>query len=278
MTIRTTTRTALAAIAALTLAATAACSATAATSAAGGAGTAVSVTDPGLDTADGQAVQARSAGYTADVPQQTSGQRVITVTATGTATGTPDTLTVQLGVQTRAKTAAAALKDNNAKAAALIASLTKQGIAKKDLATSDLSIYPSYNDNGTTVTGYEVTNTVTATLRDVGKAGSVIDAAASAAGDAIRLNQVGFSFNDDTSLRAAARADAVKQALAQARQLASAAGVALGPVLSITEDGTSSGPQPLVSRGVPAAADASMPVLAGEGQLAITVQVVVSIG
>src|SRR5690606_37792220 len=121
-------------------------------------------------------------------------------------------------------------------------------------------------------------NTVTATLRNVDKAGAVIDAAARAAGDAIRLNQVGFSFDDDTALRAAARADAVKNAMAQAKQLAAAAGVAVGPVLSITEDVVMPGPQPLPARLEAADAGAAMPVLAGEGQLTITVQVVVSIG
>jgi uncharacterized protein YggE len=275
MTIRTTTRAALAAIGALALVATAACSAP---SASGAADAGVSITDPGLDSAVGQTAQARGAAFVTDTPALAPGQRAITVTATGTATGTPDTLTVQLGVQTEAKTAGAALDANNTKAAALIAALTKQGIAKKDLATSDLAIYPTYSENGTAITGYQVTNTVTATLRNVDKAGAVIDAAARAAGDAIRLNQVGFSFDDDTALRAAARADAVKQALAQAKQLASAAGVAVGPIQSITEDVVTPGPQPLPARYAAADSGASMPVLAGEGQLAITVQVVVSIG
>lgn len=275
MTIRTTTRAALAAMGALVLVATAACSTPAADSA---GGTPVSITDPALDSSGGSAAQARTAAFVADTPGVAAGQRVITVTATGTATGTPDTLTVQLGVQTQAKTAGAALSANNTKATALIAALSKQGIAKKDLATSDLAIYPTYSENGTTVTGYQVTNTVTATLRNVDRAGAVIDAAARAAGDAIRLNQVGFSFDDETALRAAARADAVKQALAQAKQLASAAGVALGPIQSITEDNVVSGPQPLIERAGAADSGASMPVLSGQGQLAITVQVVVSIG
>lgn len=275
MTIRTIIRAALAAIGALTLVATAACS-TPATS--GTEGTGAVITDPGLDTATGHNAQARGAAFVTDTPSLALGQRAITVTATGTATGTPDTLTVQLGVQTQAKTAAAALDANNTKATALIAALTKQGIAKKDLATSDLAIYPTYSENGTAITGYQVTNTVTATLRNVDKAGAVIDAAARAAGDAIRLNQVGFSFDDDTALRAAARADAVKNAMAQAKQLAAAAGVAVGPVLSITEDVVMPGPQPLPARLEAADAGAAMPVLAGEGQLTITVQVVVSIG
>lgn len=219
----------------------------------------------------------RPVALTTDVPA-TSASRTITVTATGSATGAPDTLTVQLGVQTQARTAGVALKENNTKANALIAALTGQGIAKKDLATSDLSIYPSYDSNGTTITGYQVSNTVTATLRDVAKAGSVIDTAAKAVGDAIRLNQVGFSYDDDSALRAEARTDAVKQAMAQAKQLADAAGLTLGPVVSISEDTGASEPQPVFARAAADASGAAMPVLPGEGQLTVSVKVVISIG
>lgn len=291
---RIITRAAIAAIGALTLVATAACSAPAADSAVDSGG--ITVTDPAPDAAAGPTAAVglnvaagtspavgyqapvRSAGFVTDAPALAPGQRAISVTATGTATGTPDTLTVQFGVQTQAKTAGAALTANNTKATALIAAITKQGVAKKDLATSDLAIYPTYSDNGSTITGYQVTNTVTATLREVSKAGAVIDAAARAAGDAIRLNQVGFSFDDETTLRAAARADAVKQGLAQAKQLATAAGVTLGPILSISEDSGVSVPQPMLERAAAGDTGASMPVLSGQGQLTVTVQMVVSIG
>lgn len=270
MHVRTVCRTALAALAGTALAITAACSAS-------------TGADIRTDSAAAGNVQGavQPVAFTTDTPGSTqAAQRTIMVTATGTATGTPDTLTVQLGVQTQAKTAGAALSDNNTKAQKLIASLHSQGVDKKDITTSDLSIYPTYNDSGNTITGYQVSNTVSATLRHVDKAGAVIDAAARAVGDAIRLNQVGFSFDDDSSLRATARANAVKQAMTQAKQLADAAGVAIGGVVSITEGGNDSGPQPFYPQAMAdsAASGASMPVVAGEGQLAITVQVVVSIG
>lgn len=257
---------------------TAACTANAAQGDTG-AGAPAGQISQNVDTGSGKVA---AAAYTADTNTPsgaTINQPSITATATGIVSGTPDVLTVQLGVQTQAKTASEALTENNKKAAELIATLAAQGVDKKDVSTSDLSIYPSYNDKGSEITGYQVSNSVTAVLRDVAKAGSVIDAAARAAGDAIRLNQIGFSFADDSELRAQARANAVKDALAQAKQMADAAGVSLGPILSISENATMNTPQPMFSMaGAADSARASMPVVSGEQQLAVSVQVVVGIG
>lgn len=265
----------IALLGAAALAVTAACSAPATADAASGSGLAAN----GQAAASGNALQA--AALTTDTngtAQPGTNQRTVTATGVGIVTGTPDILTVQLGVQTQAKAAGDALTDNNKKAADLIETLTAQGVDEKDIATSDLSIYPSYNSNGTTITGYQVTNTVTATLRAVDKAGAVIDAAARAAGDAIRLNQVAFSFADDSELRAQARASAVQQALAQAKQMADAASVSLGPVLGISENAVINSPQPMWAMADAAGAAESMPVQSGQQQLAVSVQVIVAIG
>src|SRR4029079_17421110 len=127
-------------------------------------------------------------------------------------------------------------------------------------------------------TGYQVTNMVTAKLRDIGKAGAVIDAAGKSAGDAIRVQQLSFAIDDDSAARTAARADAVKRAQAQAKQLADAAGVGLGAIHSITE---TAAPDPIVYPAM-AAADsaagaASVPIEAGSVQLSVSVQVVYEI-
>jgi hypothetical protein len=123
----------------------------------------------------------------------------------GTATGVPDTLDLVLGVQTTAATAAAALDSDNAKANALINSLMKAGVAKKDIQTRQLDIQPVYAPKSQTITGYQVTNTVRATMRALSSAGAAIDAAARAAGNAVRVEQLTFSIGDQSKLLAAAR-------------------------------------------------------------------------
>ena len=209
-------------------------------------------------------------------PGSASNSRMIVVRAVGKVTGTPDTVTIDIGVQTQASSASKALEDNNAKANAVIGVLKGKGIAPADLQTSELTVNPTYDSNGTAITGYQVTNSLTATLHDVAKAGAIIDAAQAAAGDAARIDSLTFSIGDGSSLRAAARADAVKQATAAANQLATAAGVALGEVLSITEDPQTDTPQP-VYQAADAAASGAVPIQAGSQDLTVTVEVVFAI-
>lgn len=200
----------------------------------------------------------------------------ITARGVGTVTGTPDTVTVVLGVQTRGPSAQGALDDNSGRASALIGVLTGRGVAPTDLRTSQLSIYPTYADSSGRITGYEVTNQVTATMHDITAAGALIDAAAEAAGDAVRVQQLDFSIDDDSAPKAQARADAVRRAMAQARQMAEAAGVRLGPVRTISEVPTDQ-PRPLSFDASSVAESAAVPLQPGTEELTVQVEVVYGI-
>jgi uncharacterized protein YggE len=200
----------------------------------------------------------------------------VTTRGVGTVRGAPDTLTVALGVQTRAASAAAALADNSTRTTGLLDVLRGRGVADADLRTSRLSINPTYDQNGS-ITGYEVTNEVTATVRDIAGAGALVDAAAQATGDAARVERIAFAVDDDAEPRARARADAVRQAVTQARQLADAAGVTLGPILSITEVTAGEPPQP-AARDSAVAASAAVPVEPGTQDVSVTVEVVHAVG
>lgn len=201
----------------------------------------------------------------------------ISARGVGTVPGTPDTLTVVLGVSTRGPAAVGALEDNTVQATALIEVLRGSGVAEEDLRTSGLSIYPTYSDTGR-VTGYEVSNQVTATLRDLAGAGALIDAAAQAAGDAVRIQQVSFSLDDDAVQRTAARADAVRRAEAQIAEMAEAARVSPGGLLSITELPADAPPQPFAEGAAFAQDAASVPLLPGTQEISVTVEVVRAVG
>ncbi len=198
----------------------------------------------------------------------------ITTRGLGTVTRTPDTVTVVIGVQTRGQSAKGALDANTGKATALIDVLKSKGVAAADLQTSQLSINPTSDSATGRITGYEVTNQVTAKLRDIGAAGGLIDAAGEAAGDAVRLQQLSFSIDDDSASRAQARANAVRQAQAHAKQMADAAGVTLGRIRSITEVPVGP-PSPLGREG--AAAASPVPIEPGTQELAVMVEVVYAI-
>jgi uncharacterized protein YggE len=219
---------------------------------------------------------AAGAALTAATSTGTTGP-TINVAGHGEVDGTPDVMTVTMGVQTADPSAQAALQHNNERAAALIASFKSHGVADKDIQTVDLNVSPTFDDHFH-VTGYSASNTVTAKLHDLSKAGSVIDAAAVSAGEDVRLQGVSFSIDNTSSLVAKARADAVKDAVAQAKQLAAAAGVTLGPIRTIDDTGTIL-PQPLhqsfndAAGGTPA----SVPVEPGSQQLSVDVTVVFDI-
>ncbi|MGZ4689765.1 MAG: SIMPL domain-containing protein [Acidimicrobiia bacterium] len=202
--------------------------------------------------------------------------RTITGTATGKVEGVPDTLTVTLGVESQAPSAQAALAQNADRSTRVIASLKASGVAPKDLQTTQLSLNPTFDQRGR-ITGYAVSNLVTAKVHDVVNAGKVVDAAAAQAGNDIRVEGVALSIEDTGALVAAARADAVTRARAQARQLARAADVRLGPVQKITERQPTS--PPLVSNRFAAdVAQASTPIEPGSQELTVDVTVVFRIG
>ena len=168
--------------------------------------------------------------------------RTITVTATGLVRGAPDVLELTVGVSTRARTAVEALSRNSTLARKVIEVVKSAGVDDNDVQTSFFSVAPVFDEDNQNLQGYSVSNVVTASLRDFDKAGEVIDAATKIAGDEIIIQGISFSFDDNTDLVAKARADAVKRGRAQAQQLADAAGVDLGNVLSINEDSTPTGP------------------------------------
>jgi uncharacterized protein YggE len=226
---------------------------------------------PLLATATIAATFALAGCSAAATPPGTAAPPAITARATGTVVAAPDTASVVLGVETRDRTATAALAANSERAGAVIGVLQGAGVAPADIRTSQLSVYPTTAPETGRITGYEVSNQVTATLHDIAAAGAVIDQAAAAAGDAIRVQSIGFSIADESGARAEARADAVRRALTQAQQLAGAAGVALGPVRSIVEV---AGEPPAPYRAEADLSRQAVPVQPGTQELSVTVEVV----
>jgi uncharacterized protein YggE len=208
--------------------------------------------------------------------------RTITATGDGEATGTPDTLTVEVGVQTTDASAAQALQTNNAEAAALIAKLEADGVATTDIQTSQLNISPNYTGTATPrITGYTVTDEVVAKFGQLDRAGQLIDDAVAAAGNDARVDSIGYSIDDDGPLLAAARADAVRSAAARAEAMAAAAGVTLGEVQTITDETQPQTTYPEFAANSSAGGVGSpaipVPLQAGQEQLSAEVSVVYEI-
>ena len=147
-------------------------------------------------------------------PAPSTADRTVTVNGTATIKAKPDEAVISLGVQTQANTAQGALADNATKMTALIAALTDKGIAKDDIATSYVSIYPTYGNNGMDITGYQAVNQVDVTVRDISKVGEVIDDSVKAGANL--SNGITFQLSDENQ--------GVDQALARRRRQRSVEG------------------------------------------------------
>ena len=197
--------------------------------------------------------------------------RTVTVEGVGTARTTPDTAEVSFGVETRAATASAALAAKAEKMRRVIVALRQSGVAKADLQTEDVSVYPHQTDSGAP-DGFDATTSVSATVRKVAATGKVVDAAVSAGAD--ETSGPSFSRSSRQALTQQALRDAFENASAKAHTLAQAAGGQLGGVRRIEETPGAPEPMPLAYAAVD---QARTPVQPGTQTVQQTVTVTFSL-
>jgi uncharacterized protein YggE len=203
-----------------------------------------------------------------------TGPARITVTGVGTVTGTPDQLVLSMGVQVNGASVSSALDEANHAVSQVTAALTQRGVAAADIQTSGLAIWPNYQANSQVPASYGASESLTATLDNLSVAGSQIEAAVHAGGNAVTVNNVSLNLADNSSLLASARANAVTDARTKAAQFARALGETLGPVISIS----SADQSPPIMFGAQASASAakasSVPISPGSQQVSVSITVV----
>ena len=169
---------------------------------------------------------------------------VVEITASETVQSQPDQATVGAGVTTRAMTAVQAMRDNATRMDAVISRLKALGIAREDIQTSGVNLNAAfqYNNNNTppVFQGYDVTNQVSVTLRDIAKIGATLDALVAVGAN--NLNGPFFSRKDDKPQRAQAREAAFRAAESQAREYAQMAGFRAVRLLAVEETLAQGGP------------------------------------
>ncbi len=202
----------------------------------------------------------------------------ISVTGEGRVEARPDMATISLGVTTEGDTAKAALEANNSALAAVIERLKAAGTEDRDIQTSGLSLSPRYDYNATDssgqnqITGYIAANLVTVRVRNLDGLGTTLDSAVS--DGANTLNGLTFGLQEPGPATDAARKEAVADARHKAELYAGAAGVKLGRVLSISEQGGYAPPMPMMAEAAGFKdARASVPVEAGEVGVTATVSI-----
>jgi uncharacterized protein YggE len=192
----------------------------------------------------------------------------LTVQGSGLASATPNLVTVVVDVTVTDAGAQASLTDDNTRANAVTAAFEHGGVALKDIQTSNVSLNPQYSLSGA-ITGYQMSNTITAKLRDFSTAGTILDSLTGAAGNATRIQSLTFSIEDPRTVEDQARSDAVRQAVSHAQSMAGAAGERLGPVCSLSDQTSVTYPSYnnlAFSNGAPAAAAQALPLQPGTQQ------------
>ena len=208
-----------------------------------------------------------------------SGVPGITVGGRAKVAGTPDTLRLDLSVVATAASVSEALAAANRSADAVQKSLLGNGVEKRDLQTSGLNVQPDYDysSSGTPrLKGYQVSESVSAKLRNLSNAGDAIGKAVGAGGNAVRVDGISLDLEDTGALVSSARDKAFADARTKAEQYAKVAGRSLGDVVSIAEDVATASPIPMPSAALARAAydKASVPIQPGSQDVSVSVTVV----
>ncbi len=213
----------------------------------------------------------------ASMADETPPPRTMTVSGQGEVKAAPDEAVLSAGVVTQARSAAAALAANSRAMNGVFDALKRIGIPDKSVQTSDFSVTAQYqtDQHGNTtqkIIGYQVSNNVTVIVDDLGKLGSAIDALVTSGANS--MGGIAFTIRDPKPLLTEARAEAVKDALQRANTYASAAGLTLGPITSIGENGDVT-PRPMMRKmmTMSAANDLATPVAAGEDSITAGVSI-----
>jgi len=202
--------------------------------------------------------------------------RYITVSAEGTVKVAPDAVRLTATVSVIAETNKAALALANTNSAAVRKALIAAGVATKDIATQNITVYPEYkyeNNGGSTLTGYRGSQVFSVVIRAAAKAGSVVDDVVAAAGDAVQINSVSPFVVDASKAAESARAAAVKNAKAKATSYAKLLGVKLGKVNYLTENGSPSISTPVFVASAKAEGDAATVVDLGQQDVTVSITV-----
>jgi len=211
----------------------------------------------------------------------TDTRRITRVLVTGDSivTAQPDTATLIISVVTQAKRAIDAQQENAAKSDA-VSRAVKSAIPAAEIKTSSYSVQPQrvYRENQPpTITGYEARNTVTVTLSDLKKVGTVIDAASQAGANDI--GGVMFTLKQDRPARDQALSEATREAVSKARVIAQALGGRVVRIAEVQEEGFRP-PQPILqSEGLmrSAAKDMATPIEVGSLEISSRVQLIAEV-
>lgn len=184
--------------------------------------------------------------------------KLLTVTGEATVAAAPDMATIRVGVTSQGKTARAASDASNREMTVVLAAIKESGVADRDIQTTSLSLQPQYDPNktgGARLIGFQANNQITVKIRDISQLPSILDRAISAGAN--EMSGIEFVVSEQNKLLDKARTEAIADARRKAELYAKAAGMKVGRVMSISEEGAV--PPPRTFQAVRAGAAAISP-------------------
>lgn len=175
----------------------------------------------------------------------------ITVEGSGKAAAVPNVAVISFSVTQSEAAVADAQAAATAKTNAALDAVKKLGIDDKDVKTVSYNVYPKYDQSAPCysgncpntspkIVGYEVSQSIEVKVRDTAKAGDVLQALGTLGVQ--NISGPNFTVDENDAVKNEARAEAIKNAQAKAKELASELGVSLGKVVSFYEN---TGPYPV---------------------------------
>ncbi len=201
--------------------------------------------------------------------------RTISLTGHGEVRMAPDMVTITVGVLSQGNTASEALTANTASMNAVFDALKSGGVETKDIQTLNFMVQPRYDYNNNTqppkLVGYDVSNNVTITLRQIEALGGLLDKLVQAGSN--QIQGITFQVSKPEAALDNARKLATQDASRKAKLYAEAMNVGLGPVQSISEGTRYEPPVPYRGKMIAETAAADVPIAGGEQLLSIDVNI-----
>jgi uncharacterized protein YggE len=164
------------------------------------------------------------------------GKRTVTVNGSGRASVSPDVVRLDLRVGHDAGDVAAALAGAAEGIRKVGAVVRDHGVADADIRTLDAGVNQRWDNTGTAV-GFQAQQRLAVTVRRLESVGEILEAAASAIGNALLVDQVRLDVSDRSDGLRRARDAAFADAHDKAAQYAVLSGAQLGAVLGVAEAG-----------------------------------------
>ncbi len=219
-------------------------------------------------------------------------QNQITVFGEGKVYAKPDIAVVNIGVTAQDATVAEVTKNGTTKMNVVIEAVKALKIDEKDIKSTNYNLAPVYENStiyapvpmmypspdiavsrtSTTIKGYKLDQSIEVKIRDFTKISDVLDQATKSGANTVGNLQ--FTIDNPEQFREQARAEAIKKAKDNAKNLAKESGIKLGKIINIYEN---SGPYPVMydsvmAKGMGSVESAPAPTIE-PGQQEITVTI-----